>query len=57
MIISQKSKQLKEWLPLVFLLVVGVVVCLLAEVLADRVEPPGAVACPYQTEAQTCPYQ
>ena len=57
MIISQKSKRLKEWLPVVFLLVVGVVVCLFTGTHAVPVEAPLEKTCPYQIEVRTCPYQ
>ncbi len=57
MIISRKPKRLKEWLPVAFLLVVGVVVCLFIGTPAVPVEPPIEKICPYQTKTQTCPYQ
>lgn len=57
MIVSRKPKRLKEWLPVAFLLVVGVVVCLLIGTPAVPVESPIEKICPYQTETQTCPYQ
>lgn len=57
MIVSRKPKRLKEWLPVAFLLVVGVVVCLFTGTPAVPVEPPIKKICPYQSETQTCPYQ
>lgn len=57
MIISQNSKRLKEWLPVVFLLIVGVVVYLFIGTHAVPVEAPIEKTCPYQIEARPCPYQ
>ena len=57
MIISQKSKRLKEWLPVAFLLVVGVMMYLFIGTHAVPMESPIEKTCPYQIETQTCPYQ
>ncbi len=55
--ISQKSKRLKKWLPVVFLLVVGGVVYLFIGTHAVPAEAPIEKICPYQIETQTCPHQ
>lgn len=51
------STEIKQWIPLVILIVAAVFVCLLSAATPKDIDPPSERTCPYPTDTRPCPYQ